>query len=399
MIGDLHAMISANAVGARRLGEFLDEYGLEDLEALATVIQNRSEAAMRAAIGRVPDGVYTAEVWNDGLGTPQRFPVQVTVRGDEISVDWEGAPREVPRGGVNCTYSYTAAHTTYALKCMLSPDVPSNAGAYRPITVRAPEGSILNCARPASVNMRTRTGWYLAPALFLALARALPDRVQAPTGLPASIFFYGVGPDGRVYNDHLFQGGGQGASAHGDGKSGLLWPTSAANTSVELFEARVPVLVLERGLVPDTGGAGRHRGGLGQLVRVRKLADDGRPVYVGVHPDGVLARPPGLFGGQPGGPARALLRDARGRVVEDYGCGALVSLERTDVVLEVQLAGGAGYGDPLGRAVEAVEQDLRAGYVSRKGAERDYGCVVGSDGRIDRGATARRGAARGPAGS
>src|SRR5206468_1834529 len=126
-----------------------------------------------------------------------------------------------------------------------------------------------------AVNTRTRTGWYIAPNIFMALARAIPDQVQAFTGLPASLLAYGVGPDGRVYNDHLFQGGGQGASAHGDGKAALLWPTSAANTSVELFETRTPVLVLEKGLVADTGGAGRHRGGVGQVVRVRKLLDDG----------------------------------------------------------------------------------------------------------------------------
>ncbi len=388
VVGDLHALVSANAAGAQRLLEFMDEYGLDGLEALASVIQDRSEAAMREAIRRVADGVYEAEVWNDGLGTLQRFPVRVTVEGDAIAVDWAGAPPQLPRGGVNCTYNYTAAHTTYPLKCMLSPAVPSNAGAYRPIEVRAPEGSILHCTHPASVNVRTRTGWYLAPALFRALARALPAAVQAATGLPASVTFYGVGPDGRVYNDHLFQGGGQGGSAHGDGKAGLLWPTSAANTSVELFETRVPVLVLEKGYVPDTGGAGRHRGGLGQRVRVRKLYDDGRPVLAGVHPDGVLTRPPGLFGGQPGGPVRGALVDAGGRVVQDYGCGALVTVERTDEVLEVQLAGGAGYGDPLERPVGEVEQDLGGGYITPEGASRDYGCVVGPDGRIDLPATA-----------
>jgi 5-oxoprolinase (ATP-hydrolysing)/N-methylhydantoinase A len=293
----------------------------------------------------------------------------------------------VARGGVNCTYNYTAAHTTYPLKCMLSPAVPSNAGSYRPIEVRAPEGSVLHCTHPASVNMRTRTGWYLAPALFLGLARALPGAVQAPTGLPSSAVFYGVGPDGRVYNDHLFQGGGQGGSAHADGKSGLLWPTSAANTSVELFETRVPALVLEKTYVADSGGPGRHRGGLGQRVRVRKLYDDGRPVLAGVHPDGVLRRLPGLFGGQPGGPVRGVLTDASGRVVEDYGSGALVTLTRVDRVLELQLAGGAGYGSPLDRPAGEVEQDLRAGYVTAEGAARDYGCVVGADGRLDLDAT------------
>jgi 5-oxoprolinase (ATP-hydrolysing)/N-methylhydantoinase A len=386
VLGDLHALISANASGAQRLLAFMAEYGLEDLEALATVIQDRSERAMRDAIRAVPDGTYRSEIWNDGLGTPLRYPVTVTVEGERISVDFAGAPPQQPRGGSNCTYSYTAAHTVYPLKCVLSPAVPSNAGCYRPFSVTAPEGSILNCVKPASVNVRTRTGWYIAPNLFMALADALPDRVQAFTGLPASMTLYGQGPDGRFYNDHLFQGGGQGASAQADGKSALLWPTSAANTSVELFETRTPVLVLEKRYLPDSGGPGRHRGGLGQVVRVRKLFDDGRPAYAGLFPDGVLTRTPGLFGGRPGGAVRGVLLDTAGAVITDYGVGSLVALESPDQVLELRLAGGAGFGDPRERPIEMIQRDVDHGYVTARGIAEDYGCEVAPDGGIVRAA-------------
>src|SRR5262249_38563050 len=194
---------------------------------------------------------------------------------------------------------------------------------------------------------------------------------------------YGVGAGGGASNDHLVQGGGQGASAGGDGKSALLWPTSAANTSVELFEARTPVLVLAKGYVADSGGAGRHRGGLGQVVRVRKLLDDGLPTLASLHPDGVLTRTPGLFGGQPGGPVRGVMLNAAGEVVRDYGIGGLVTLWSTDEILELRLAGGAGYGDPLDRPIDEVQRDLDDGYITAEGAEREYGCVVGSDRRID----------------
>jgi 5-oxoprolinase (ATP-hydrolysing)/N-methylhydantoinase A len=384
VLGDLHALISANATGAQRLVAFMEEYGLEDLAPLATVIQNRSERAIREAIARVPDGVYQSEIWNDGLGTPLRYLITVTVRGDEIDVDFPDAPLQQPRGGSNCTYNYTAAHTVYPLKCILSPGVPSNAGCYRPFRVTAPEGSILNCTKPASVNVRTRTGWYIAPNLFMALAGAVPDRVQAFTGLPASVTLYGQGPDGRFYSDHLFQGGGQGASAQGDGKSALLWPTSAANTSVELFETRTPVLVLEKRYIPDSGGPGKHRGGLGQVVRVRKLADDDRPAYAGLFPDGVLTRTAGLFGGKPGGAVRGVLLDETGAVVKDYGVGSLVTLERPDQVLELSLAGGAGYGDPRERPLAMIQSDLEHGYVTARGVVEDYRCEVRSDGSVAR---------------
>ena len=387
VIGDIHALVSASRTGGERLLRFMEEYGMHDLEALATVVQGRAEGAMRDAIRRLPDGVYESEIWNDGLGTPERYPVEITVTGDELEVDFAGAPPQSLRGGSNCTLNYTQAHATYPLKCMLSPEVPGNAGCYRPFSVRAPKGSILNCDKPMAVNTRVRTGWYIAPNLFMALAEAMPDRVQAFTGLPSSALFYGTDANGRTYNDHLFQGGGQGASLHGDGKSGLLWPTSAGNTSVELFETRAPVLVLEKAYLADSGGPGRQRGGLGQAIRARLLFDDGRPTQVGLYPNGVAVPTSGLFGGKPGALSRAAVRTDGAEEVSDLGIGALAILASPNDVAELDMAGGAGYGDPLVRPLEAVQSDLDDGYVTPEGARRDYGCVVGDDGRIDAGAS------------
>ena len=258
VLGDIHAFVAANAIGAERLTAFMADYGMHDLRALAQVVQTRAEQAMRAAIRAVPDGVYESEIWNNPLGEKLRYPVKVTVAGDTIELDFAGAPAQLPQGGLNCTFSYTEAHATYPLKCMLSPDVRGNAGCYRPFTVKAPEGSILNCTRPASVNLRTRVGWYLAPNIFRALAGAAPEKVQAATGLPVAVNIYGRDPAGAVYSDHFFMGGGQGGSARRDGKSALLYPTSAANTSIELLETRAPVLVIEKGFVTDSGGAGER---------------------------------------------------------------------------------------------------------------------------------------------
>ena len=382
VLGDVHALVAAGMTGAERIRTFMDEYGMHDLEALATVVQDRAQAAMHKAISALPDGVYEHAVQADGLGEVTTYPIQVTVRGSQIGVDFAGAPPQTDQGGSNCTLSYTMAHATYPLKCILTPEVPGNAGCYRPMSVTAPAGSIMNCDKPKAVNTRVRTGWYVAPNVFGALAEAAPQNVQAFTGLPSSALFYGVGPDKLTYSDHLFQGGGQGASHHRDGRAALLYPTSAANTSVELFETRVPVLVEEKALVPDSGGPGRKRGGLSQRITTRKLLADAMPCQVGLYPNGVKAPIAGLFGGEPGMPGKAELVAPNGDN-RDLGVGGVNQLTSTEQRARLVLAGGSGFGDPRQRDYDDVQRDLDEGYITSEGARRDYGCVVDPAGRID----------------
>ncbi|MEO3386860.1 hydantoinase B/oxoprolinase family protein [Mesorhizobium sp. CAU 1741] len=372
VLGDVRSLIAANETGGRRLTSFMEEYGLSDLTALADVVQSRSEKAMREAIRALPDGVYTSTTTYNPLGTPMTVPVKVTIAGDEIELDFEGAPDEVPLGGINCTLSYTTAHSTYPLKCMLTPNVRGNAGCYRAFTVKAPKGSVLNCNKPAPVSLRTRTGWYTSPNIFRALSEAAPDKVVAHTGLPSLMTVYGKTPEGKVYYDHLLSGGGQGGSAAKDGKSSVLWPTSAATSSIELLESRSPVVVLEKSFVTDSAGAGQHRGGLGARIRVTKRHDDGLPLTVFVSPEGVNAPIDGLFGGKTGLLAHGYVRDDSGAVVEDVGSGGLVVVDRTDRIVELQLGGGAGYGDPEKRSIESVEDDLREERISSESAESVY---------------------------
>ena len=376
VIGDVHSFVAANAIGADRLTSFMADYGMHDLRALAAVVQGLSEKAMRDAIRAIPDGVYHSTITNNPLGQVMTYPVRLTVADDRIDIDFAGAPPQVPQGGLNSTLNYTAAHATYPLKCMLTPAVRGNAGCYRPFSVSAPEGSILNCKYPAAVNLRTRTGWYLAPNIFRALADAAPVQVQAFTGLAVAANIYGQDASGRFYSDMLFCGGGQGASAGGDGQSALLWPTSAANTSIELIESRVPVLVLEKTFLADTGGAGRTRGGLGQRVRLRKRHDDNLPTLVSVYPEGVDNPIDGLFGGQPGGGARGRVVNSRGEETRDCGTGALVELTRADDIVELTLAGGSGYGPPAERKEAALARDLALGLVTAEGAQLAYGRVA-----------------------
>ena len=371
VLGDVHALVEANARGAERLLRFMDEYGMHDLGAIAAVVQRRAESAMREAVRAFADGVYRSEIYSNPLGDPLRLPLRITVAGETMTLDFDGAPPQLPRGGLNVVYNYTAAYATFPLKCILSPNVKGNAGDYRPFVVKIPEASLLNCVRPASVSIRQRNGWYVATSVLNALAAGAPAATKAFTGLPFIVSWYGKDRSGRVLSDMMFSGGGEGASSRGDGKSGLIWPTSAANTSIEMFENRIPVLVLEKTFVPDTGGPGAFRGGLGARLSFRKLADDGVEMLAAVYPEGVDVPQAGLFGGLSGATASGRI-STDGRI-EPCGAGRMVSLTSTAQRIEIQIAGGSGYGEPHRRAAALVETDIVEGYVTREGAARDYG--------------------------
>lgn len=380
VMGDLQAQYSANAVGAERLLSFMDEYGFDDLDALASVIQERAEVAMRQAISELPDGVYSERIAFDSVGLPLEFTANIEVKGDALTVKWD-APPQVEQGAINSTLNYTMSHTAYTLKCILTPDIPSNAGCFNPIHVLAPEGSVLNCRYPAGVNIRTNTGWFVGPAIFMALAKALPQNVQAYTGLPIIIGAYGR--DGNeTYNDFMFQGGGQGASAHGDGKNGLLYPTSAGNTSIEMFEVRTPLLVEEKSYLADSGGSGQHRGGLGQRVRVRKLRDDGEPALLSLVSYNMQHAIPGLFGGMSGRLPDVKVR-SQGRNMQGTSVRGLGELRHKDDFAQVDLPGGSGYGRPFDRSLADLQADYEDGYITAAELHQ-YGCVVDKSGSVIR---------------
>ncbi|MGH2625311.1 MAG: hydantoinase B/oxoprolinase family protein [Anaerolineales bacterium] len=389
VLGDIQAQVGANRVGAQRLLAFMHEYSLETLELLAHEVQRRAEAAMREAVAAVPNGVYRGEADLEALGRRLKLSCAITVADDELTVDWQDVPPELPIGGMNCTYSYTAAHTVYALKSILTPEIPSNAGCFRPLHVRAPEGSVLNCRYPAAVNQRTMVGWFCGPAVFRALAPVVPNHVQAFTGLPVSCTAYGRDARERIFNDHIMFGGGQGGSGRGDGHAALMYPTSAGNVPVEMFEERTALLVERKELIPDTGGPGKGRGGLGQRLVMRKLYADGLPVLVNVLPHGMGAPMRGLLGGLAGGEARFRLS---GEAVSEGRDGldgkTLVELRDPEHAIVVEASGGSGFGDPAQRPGEAIAQDLREGYVT-PAALKSYGAVVSVTGEVRRARPAR----------
>ncbi len=370
VIGDIHAQVSSAQVGAQKTLALLDEYDMDSLEALAAEIHRRSEVAMRDAIRAVPDGTYRCELLCDELDGAYPLRVAITVTDDELLVDFAGTAPQQPRGGVNCTFSYTQAHAAYALKCALLPDVPSNEGCYEPIRIVAPAGSVLNCAHPASVMNRTKTGWYIAPLVFGALAPVIPNQVMASGGLMTAVNVYGIGADGQAFNSQLFNAGGLGAGARNDGLSTTVFPSSASNVPVELFEVAAPIVVHEKEFMPDSAGAGARRGGFGQRVSFSRLpAYEGSVVLsVGIHRH--VMPPEGLLGGELGRPARVQMDGrylTRDEITANTGA---VHLSHSEQVVTVETAGGGGFGPPVERPAELLERDVRDELVSVSVAER-----------------------------
>ncbi|MBI1734943.1 MAG: hydantoinase B/oxoprolinase family protein [Candidatus Rokubacteria bacterium] len=355
VIGDLEAQLAALAVAERRLLALMDEQGLDNVDDLAAAIHARSEQAMRQAIQALPDGEYRNELQTDGLAVPVTLKMRLTVTGDRIDIDFAGSSDQVDRA-INVVPSYRDAYTGYPLKCALAPRIPNNEGIWRPITIAAPDGSILNPRYPAACGSRVLVGHYLTTLVLGALARAIPDRVIAATGSPVwCINVAGVGRRGTRMAAMFFLNGGLGAAAHRDGPAALSFPSNVSNTPVEIMETVAPVRVRHKRLVPDSGGAGRSRGGLGQTVAFENLSP--RPLTVSFLAERTRFAATGLFGGRPG---------ALGAVTID---GQRVDPKATHVVepgrvIELTTPGGGGFGDARERDPARVKGDVAAGYVT-----------------------------------
>ena len=364
VLTDLEAQVAANASGCERVVAFLEEYALPDLEDLSAAIRGRSQEAMRAAIAEMADGEYTNEVFTDGMGAPLKIAVKLKIEGDAISVDYAGSSPQIDHGGINCTMIYSLGHTLYTLACLLTPEVPVNEGCFEPIRVTAPEGSIINCTFPASVGSRVNTGWYIHGAIFQALSAVLPDRIQAGNGLMSILQTYGVEADGRVFNTHFFCGGGRGATSGGDGTGHNMFPSSASNVPIEVFELNSPVLINAKEFVQNSAGPGKFRGSSGERVSMSRLAGHPHPLHIYLHPHRLSFAAEGAFGGKPGTKTVVALN---GETVSDADSPmelGYVTLDHDTDVLTVEFPSGGGMFDPLDRDQEQAAADRQNGIVS-----------------------------------
>lgn len=380
VLGDVRAQLVANNVCGRGLQALLEEYGLDGLEELGAEVVQRTESSLRRKIAALPDGAYRNDVVLPRIpGCDDEILIRtlVTVRGDEVAIDYTGSSGEVG-AAVNCSYNMTRSYSAYPIKLALDPDVPNNEGGLRPIRVVAPEGTVVNSRPPAATWGRTMISHLFPEIVFAAMENIMPDAILASNGgSPANeVYLHGRHADGRSFMAIAQHSGGFGASARYDGYPCLCFPNNTRNIPVEVTENEARMYYVRKELRMDSGGPGRNRGGLGQEVEFGILdggAQRSRDVESSVRlsgrtEDGTFP----VFGRRDGRDGRGSGMWLNGEPVDHGVYRRLVPGDRVRFVL----SGGGGYGDPNEREPERVLADVEQGYVSVERAEADYGVVI-----------------------
>jgi N-methylhydantoinase B len=374
VLGDLRAQYAACQVGVRELGALFERYGRDDARMYLAELIDYAERLTRAEIRQWPKGLFEFEdfIDDDGISPePIRIKVALTVREDDVLVDYTGSSPQV-RAAINSTRSYTNSCTYLSVRCALKGDVPNNAGVFRCVDVIVPEGTVLNPVEPAAVAARALTGYRVFDAVLGALAKVVPDRIPAAgEGGNTVVCLSGKNDQGRGYIVVDMICGAWGARPHADGIEAITNASqNLSNTPVETLEAQHPIRIEAYELEPDSCGAGQYRGGLGIRRSYRVLSHD---ALLQLRADRMKFRPYGLKGGGEAAPSRNLL--TRGESTRELASKVCLQIERYDLVTHVQ-PGGGGYGNPLLRSLGAIGQDVWNQKISSQFAHEHYRAVV-----------------------
>jgi len=383
LYGDLNGQINALELGIRRMNDLLDEYG-DGLVSLALAeLRNRAAKLMAANILDLPDGTYSAEDFldNDGIrDEPLKIALDLTIKGDQMVLDFSRSS-DACAGPVNIALS-TAVASVYVATKHLFTEVPANAGVLEPIEVIIPDTSLLNVRAPKPVGGYTETILRIIDVLFCALADVAPERVNGCAyGTINALSLAGHRKNGSRWVMFSFFGGGHGGHPEGDGLNHGNAPISTATIPpAEILESAYPVMFTQWALRPDSGGAGRHRGGLGAIYEI-ELLEEQADVFLfgerGKYP------PPGVVGGKPAALNRFTFQQDDGDHTPPMKSKMVGIKLRKGQRVHLETPGGGGYGHPLERQPEAVCRDVSLGFVSREQALSDYGVVVDETGIVD----------------
>jgi len=387
--GDIYSLCACNDAGAHRLVDMMDEFEMDSLDPLAQFIFDSSHRATLAEIARIPKGIYCADINSDGYEEPVTLKASMAVLDDGIEVDFAGTSGLSSRG-INVPPAYCRAYSCFGIKCVVAPEVPNNWASLAPFRMKIPEGCILNAPHPYPVSVRHVIGHLLPDLMMGCLHQAVPERVTAegasalwnpPLRGGASVSGQARGnrpvtPDFEIIT---FNSGGTGARPAQDGLNATAYPSGVRTMPVEATENVAPVIFWRKELKPDSGGAGRTRGGTGQIMEIAAKGD--LEFAVNATFDRVANAPKGREGGLSGAPGVVHLKS--GRTLRTKGFQIIPDGDR----LILELPGGGGMGDPTARDPLLVARDVRDGLVSAENARTLYQVVVGPDGTLDAAAT------------
>lgn len=375
VFGDLRAQLAACHIAERQFVELVTRHGADTVHLYMQEVINYAERLTRAAIAKLPDGVYCFEDWidDDGIdfGKPIRLFVTLNKTGDTLTADWTGSSPQV-KGAINNTLSYTKAASYCAIRSVLPPGIPNNEGVFRAIDVIAPPGTIANVVLPGATAARGLTGFRMVDCCFGALAMMVPDQVFAASdggNTGVSIGGYDAARKPFIYVDFTCGTWGGRPFADGlDGNSNMF--ANMASTSVEVTEAEHPLQILAYEFIADKAGAGKYRGGTPYRRDYRFLEAEGT---LQVRSDRRTIRPYGLYGGYPGKPSRNYLNPDHEN--QPLASKVTMTITRGDVFRH-EVAGAGGWGDPLERDPIAVLKDVRNELISLAVAAQEYGVVI-----------------------
>ena len=384
--GDIYSLCACNDAGARRLVEMMDEFEMDSLDPLARFIFDSSHRATLAEIAKLPRIVASGEIWSDGYEEPVRLAARMTILDDAIEVDFAGTSGLSSRG-INVPGAYCRAYACFGIKCVVAPDIPNNWASLAPFRMLIPEGCILNAPRPYPVSVRHVIGHLLPDLMMGCLHQAVPERVTAEGasalwnpplrgGSSVSGQARGNKPVIGDFEVITFNSGGTGARPLQDGLNATAFPSGVRTMPVEATENVAPIVIWRKELKPDSGGAGRTRGGMGQIMEIGAKGD--LEFSVNASFDRIAHAPKGREGGQDG--ARGVVRLKSGAVLRTKGYQVIPDGER----LILELPGGAGMGDPFTRDPALVARDVADGLVSVANALSLYQVVVSKTGDADK---------------
>ena len=359
VVGDLYALAACNETGMKRLFAMMDELGFDDLDGIGGFILERSDKATRALIAELPRGRHANEMTVDGYDEPVHLAVTLDIEEDRIKADFTGTSG-VSRWGINVPLVYCKAYACYGLKCVVAPEIPNNAASLAPFEITAPAGCILNAEPPAPVSVRHVLGHFVPDLVKGALAGAVPDRVPAEGSAALWNIQFSVSPlpsnkTGRPAEMLLFNSGGTGARPTLDGLNATAFPSGVMTMPAEATEQVGPLVIWRKELRDGSGGAGRHRGGLGQTIEI--AAADGYEIAFNAMFDRTNHPARGRAGGRPGRAGSVGLDD--GTKLAPKGRQSVPAGRH----LVLGMPGGGGHGDPKERDRASIEADLAHGYI------------------------------------